>query len=130
MIIEINNLIKLFLGDANCGWCFNHIIALVGKSAICQFDILKGQANAVLDEVERELKDLAEGIDIEEETTQGQWKVSDDDDEEEDGDGWVDEVAALSIADHEELEANVRSIRLVLIKVSHLFNLLYLIGLT
>ena len=61
---------------------------------------------------------------------QGQWEVPDNDDGEKDGDGWVDEVAALSIADHEELEANIRPIRLVLVKVSHLFNLLCLIGLT
>jgi len=130
MIVGISNLIKSFPGDANRGWCFNHIIALVGKSAICQFDVLKGQANVAPDEAERELRDLAEGIDIEEETMQGQWEVPDNDDGEKDGDGWVDEVAALSIADHEELEANIRPIRLVLVKVSHLFNLLCLIGLT
>jgi hypothetical protein len=66
---------------------------------------------------------LAEGIEIEEEMTQVQWEVPNDDGGEEDGDSWVDEVAALSIADREELEANVRPIRLVLVKVSHLFKL-------
>ena len=67
----------------------------------------------MLDKAERELRGLVEGIDIEKEMMQGQWKVPDDDDREKDGDGWVDEVAALSI-----------------VKVSHLFNLLCLIGLT
>jgi hypothetical protein len=123
MIDGISDLVESFPGDANRGWCFNHVIALVGKSAIRQFDVPKGQADAALDKAERELRDLAEGIDIEEETMQGQREVPDDDDGEENGDGWVDEVAALSIADREELEANVRPIRLVLVKVSHLFEL-------
>ena len=132
MIIGISSLIKLFSGDANHGQCLNHIITLVAKSTICQFDVLKDQVGVALDKAERELRDLAEGIDIEEETMQSQWEVPDDDDGEGDGDGdgWVDEVVALLIANHEELEANVRPIRLVLVKVSHLFDLVCLIRLT
>ena len=130
MIIKLSDLIKSFPGDANHGRYFNHVIALVTKSSICQFDILKGQADAALDEAERELRDLADSIDIEDETMQGEWEVPNDDEEEENGDGWVDEVAALLIADHKELEANVRPIRLILVKVSHLFYLLCLVGLT
>src|SRR5882762_11189900 len=130
MINKLGDLIESFPRDANHVRCFNHVIALVAKSAICQFDVLKGQADAVLDEAERELRDLAEGIDIEDEMMQGEWEIPGDDDDEENGDGWVDEVAALSIADREELEVNVRPIRLVLVKVSRLFNLLCLVGLT
>ena len=131
MINELGDLIKSFPGDANHVRCFNHVITLVAKSAIRQFDVPKGQADAALDEAERELRDLAEGIDIEDEMTQGEWEIpGDDDDDEENGDGWVDEVATLSIADREELEVNVRPIRLVLVKVSCLFNLLCLVGLT
>jgi hypothetical protein len=105
---------------------------LVTKSAIHQFDVLKGQADAGLNEAERELRDFVKGIVIEDEMTQGEWEIpgDDDDDDEANGDGWVNEVAALLIADHEELDANVRPIRLVLVKVSHLFNLLCLVGLT
>ena len=130
MIDELGDLIESFPGDANRARCFNHVIALVAKSAIRQFDVPKGQADAALDEAERELRDLAQGIDIEDEMTQGEWEIPGDDDDEENGDGWVDEVAALSIADCEELEANVRPIRLVLVKVSRFFNLLCLVGLT
>lgn len=57
--------------------CFNHVITLVAKSSICQFDILKGQANATLDEAERELKELPEGIDIEDEETGSEWEGAD-----------------------------------------------------
>jgi hypothetical protein len=56
-------------------------------SSIHQFDVLKGQADVGLDEAERELRDLAEGLDIEDETTQGEWEVPNDDDKgEENGD--------------------------------------------
>src|ERR1700728_626640 len=126
MIDELGDLIESFPGDANRARCFNHVIALVAKSAIRQFNVPKGQADAALDKAERELRDLAQGIDIEDEMTQGEWEIPGDDDDEENGDGWVDEVAALSIADCEELEANVRPIRLVLVKVSRFFNLLCL----
>jgi len=130
MIDRLGDHIVSFPRSTNRAQCFNHVIALIAKSLICQFDVLKGQADAALNKAERELIDLAEGIDIEDEMMQGEWEIPGDDDDEENGDGWVDEVAALLIADREELEANVRPIRLVLVKVSHLFNLLCLVGLT
>ena len=118
MINELSNLIASFPRDANRAQCFNHVIALVAKSTICQFDVPKGKADAALDEAERELRELAEGLDIEEEEMVGKWEPLEDDDNE-NTDGWVDEVACLSVADCEELDANIRPIRLVLVKVSH-----------
>jgi len=55
MIDKLSNLIVSFPGDANHAQCFNHVNALVSKSSICQFDIPKGKADAVLDEAKREL---------------------------------------------------------------------------
>jgi hypothetical protein len=77
MIDEIPNIIKTFSGDENRARCFNHIVALVAKSTVHQFDIPKGLANAALDEVERELQELAEGIDIEDKQTQDKWEGPD-----------------------------------------------------
>ena len=126
MIVELADKIKSFPGAENCVWCFNHVVALVAKSSIHQFDVPKGQADAVLDEAEKALRDLAEGVDIEEEMMLGELELPDDDENEapevnENEDGWVDEVAALSVVDREELGENVRPIRLVLVKVSRLF---------
>ena len=120
MIESLSGLLKSFLGDANRARCFNHVIALVAKSSIHQFDVPKGRADAVLDEAERELRELAEGLDIEEEQTKGKWEGPDNEEDEEGEDpvGWVDEVAGLSVADHEELEENIRPVKLVLVKVS------------
>lgn len=124
MIVRLANIIKSFPGHPNHTRCFNHVIALVAKSAVWQFDVPKGLADVALDEAEQELKELAEGIDIEEEIAQGEWEVPDDTEEDrvKSDDGWVDEVAGLSITDHEELEENIRPVRLVLVKVSHLFR--------
>jgi len=49
------------------------------------------------DEAERELRELVEGLDIEEEETAGEWEVLEDDDDE-NTDGWIDEIASLSVA--------------------------------
>ena len=115
MIDELPNRIITFPGDKNRARCFNHIIALIANGSIRQFDIPKGQADAALDQAERELDELAEGIDIEDEKTRAEWEGTEDND---DNDGWVDEVAHLSVADREELEANITPVRLVLVKVS------------
>ena len=119
MIVRMSDLLISFPGDTNRAGCFNHVIALIAKSAIHQFDVPKGRADAALDEVESELRELAEGLDIEEEQTKGEWEGPDneEDEEGEDPDGWVDEVAGLSVADREALEENIRPVRLVLVKV-------------
>jgi hypothetical protein len=94
---------------------------LITKSMIHQFDVPKGKADAALDDAERELRELAEGLDIEEETTKAKWEGPDDEEDEDndDMDSWVDEAANLSVADHKELDLNIRPVRLVLVKFSH-----------
>jgi hypothetical protein len=101
------------------------VTALVAKSAVRQFDVLKGNADSALDEAERELRELAEGLDIEESITEDEWGEADEENENEDlpggedDDSWVDEVAALLPQDREELEAKIQPVKLVLVKVSH-----------
>jgi hypothetical protein len=78
-------------------------------------------ADAALDNTERELRDLAKGLDIEDEQTRGEWEGKEDDvdDNGDTTDGWINEVARLPMADHNELEENIRPVKLVLVKVSH-----------
>lgn len=122
MIDEIPNIIETFPGDENRARCFNHVVALVAKSTVCQFDVPKGLADAALDEAERELQELAEGIDIEDKQTQDEWEGPDNESGEgDDVEGWVDEVARLSVADRAELEENIKPVKLVLVKVSFYF---------
>jgi hypothetical protein len=115
MIEKLAELVPTFPGKANQTRCFLHIINLVAKSVIRQFDVEKGKADDALrlDEAELELRELAEGIDLEDLETQG-----DQDDDDDDDDGWVDERNALSITDREALDASVRPVKLVLVKVN------------
>jgi hypothetical protein len=66
MITELVDLIRNFLGDANRTQCFAHIINLIAKSLLKQFDIPKKKAGEALDKAENALHKLAEGIDLEE----------------------------------------------------------------
>jgi hypothetical protein len=101
-------------GDPNRARCFNHIIALVGKRMIRQFDVPKGGADAALDEAEKELRNLAEGIDIEDMLAKGRQETDEEDDEDDDG----DDGDEMDVEDRADLEASTRPIWLVLVKVS------------
>ena len=115
MIDKLADLLANFPGKANRTRCFLHIINLVVKSVIQQFDVAKGKADNLLDNAEQELRALAEGIDLEDMETQREQGDDNDDVE-----GWVDERNALSVADREELDASVRPVKLALVKVNKL----------
>jgi hypothetical protein len=124
MIDALEDLIKTFPGNPNRVHCFNHVTSLVARSTIWMFDIPKAQADAALDEAERELQELAEGIDLEDLVMQGEHNEADYDDDDavavddEDLDGWVDERAGLSTVDRQALDKSLQPMRLVLVKVS------------
>jgi hypothetical protein len=111
-----------FPGAANQTRCFNHIVALVAIRIVRQFDVAKATDTDIMDEAERELRELAEGIDIEEAETQRERETRDDDDEDEDIDDdiWHEEREMLSATDRQELDESVRPVRLLLVKVSTL----------
>lgn len=115
MIDQLRITMKTFPGDANRARCFNHVVALVAKRMVCQFDVSDKEASAALDEAEKELRELAKGIDIEELVTRGIQDTDEDDDNDEvDKDGMIEEMSA---EDRAELDANTRPVRLVLVKV-------------
>jgi hypothetical protein len=96
MIDELADLIKSFSGASNQTCCFNHVVNLVARTIIQQFDILKSQADGALDEAEQELRDLVEGINIEEVMTAGEQNGEQgDEDDEANEEGWIDEWAAM-----------------------------------
>jgi hypothetical protein len=89
MISELVDLLHNFLGDANHTWCFAHIINLVVKSLLKQFEVPKKKADEVLSKAEWAMVELAEGIDLEELETrlqiQKEGDESDDDDDDDEG---------------------------------------------
>lgn len=112
MIEELANLLNNFPGAANQTRCFTHILNLVVKSILAQFELPKGKAN-IADKI---LK-LAEGLELEEEISakEGEEGEEGDDDNVE---GWIDEREEMNEQQLEALEARVEPIRLLLIKVS------------
>jgi hypothetical protein len=117
MVIELSHLVENFLGEANRTQCFAHIINLVAKSLLKQFDVPKKKADEAIDEAEQTLAELAEGLDIEElmtrlDTVGGDDGCADDDDE-----GLVNEVARLSEEEQAALSESIWPVRLTLVKV-------------
>jgi hypothetical protein len=66
MIEELADLLDDFPGEANRTRCFTHILNVVAKSIIKQFDVPKARAKEVLDDMANELAALAVDLDIEE----------------------------------------------------------------
>jgi hypothetical protein len=118
MIDELVDLLPNFPGPANRCRCFLHIVNLIAKSLLKQFDVLRKAADAALNDAECELLELAAEIDIEEMVTVAEKGAGGDNEENDNVDGWVDETASLSAEEREELRENVQPVRLVLVKVS------------
>lgn len=118
MIAELAELVSEFPGQANRTRCFAHILNLVAKSVIKQFDVPKAGADAALDEAAQALHELAGGIDDEEEAREGEEVPGVDDDElDDDEDGLVDEREEMSEVEREKFDETVQPVRLMLVKV-------------
>jgi hypothetical protein len=121
MIVELMDLIRNFPGEANRTRCFAHIINLVAKSLLKQFDAPKKNSDGALDDSEKALQELAEGLDLEELETR--LEVQMDGEDSDDDDGLVDEVARMSQDEQKELNESIRPVKLALVKVT--FKLTY-----
>jgi hypothetical protein len=101
--------------------CFTHVLNLVAKSLLKQFDVVKKSKNDDgLNEEDHKLFTLAESLEEEELTTANE--LNDDNGEEGDEDNledWVDEVEILPDPERKLLEESVRPVKMVLVKVSH-----------
>ena len=121
MIVELMNLLGNFPGEANHTRCFTHIINLVAKSLLRQFDIPNKKADSTLNEAERILMEVAEGSGLEElETRLEDWLNNEDDDND---NGLVDEVAELTRDKREKLKESIWPVKLAQVKV--IFNFTY-----
>jgi hypothetical protein len=115
MIDALAELVVAFPGAANRTRCFTHILNLVVKVILRQFDVPKAKADEALDVASQVLVDLAGDIEMEEAVMDERDDDEDDDDREE---GWVDPRDGMSQEDRDELDLMVRPVRLVLVKVS------------
>ena len=116
MTTEAGHLLPMF-SPINRTQCFNHILNLVAKSLLKQFDIHQSDSSRQEDDEERSLLEFAGNID-EEERTMAQENDEDEDMEEDDSlEGWVDETKALTDKKREKLDELTRPVRRMLVKV-------------
>ena len=123
----IKQLVKILsdFSEVNCTQCFLHIMNLCAKSIIRQFDVQKKDTNELMDDTERALQVLTEEINLEEQRAAKlpQQHVIDgeansfSENNNDDTDGWVDEMAMLSLAEWTELHEEIQPVKLVLVKV-------------
>ena len=124
MIEELAILIDDFPGATNQTRCFLHVLNLVVKSIIKQFDLPASKKTSdnedddenYMVEATNELLKLAREIEREEEITASR---GDEEDATEDDnvEGWVDEREEMTDAELLKLEASVKPVRLLLSKV-------------
>ena len=110
--------------STNRARCFTHILNLVAKSLLKQFDVCKtSKADEELNEEEAELLNLAGDLDAEDLTTtqesDGDQGIEGENLAEDDLEDWVDEVTALTPGERETLEEDIRPVKMALVKVSH-----------
>ena len=107
MIAELAKILPNFSEDGHTR-CFLHIVNLVAKSIIRQFDVQKKRDDEHLDKAEQELCNLTGDVDLENEEAEeamGEYQISgeiDAGDETDDNvEGWINEMMLLSPAEHE-----------------------------
>ncbi|KAL1936981.1 hypothetical protein VTO73DRAFT_2438 [Trametes versicolor] len=103
--------------------CFAHVINLVVKTLLRQFDVPKAKSSKEVDEEDEELYELADGDDEEDEGEgedeidgEGEFLLPTGAEGGDDDEGWVDEVAAMTDEERAEFQRKVRPVRLCLTK--------------
>ena len=126
MIEHLSTLIEYIPGAANQTRCFAHILNLVVKSVLSQFDTPKkvaGGDSRDLENASDALAALAQELEGTEAQADDDSEEVDDEDEmggEDDGDDDLhDERDGMSEAEVEELEASLVPVKLMLTKASH-----------
>jgi hypothetical protein len=122
MIQEMEDLLPDFAGNASHIRCFLHVVNLVAKSLLKQFDLPKAVASSK--RVDDALKKLDEGLEFEEMVTLADCDNRNEDDEDDNVEwldnnmkGYVDEMALLDNEDCSRLKEQVRPIQYILMKV-------------
>jgi len=116
MIDELAELLDDFPGVANHTRCFSHILNLVAKSVMKQFDLPKARAGKALDTATEALANLAGDIEGEEVSMAGD--LVGDEEEDDNGEGLADIRDGMSADEIAVLDESLQPVRLVLVKVN------------
>jgi hypothetical protein len=116
MIDKLAELLDDFPGAANRTRCFSHILNLVAKSVMKQFDLPKARADEALDAATQALVNLAGDIESEEASMGGDLVGDEEDDD--NGEGLEDVRDEMSEDEIVALDESLQPVRLVLVKVN------------
>jgi hypothetical protein len=116
MIDELSELLDEFPGSANRTRCFTHIINLVAKSIMKQFDLPKARVGEALDAAAQALATLSSDIEREERSMEGD--LVRDEEQDDNNEGLVDIRQEMSDEEITALDKSLQPVRLVLAKVS------------
>jgi hypothetical protein len=116
MINELVDLLSNYPGAANQCRCILHIVNLIAKMLLKQFEVPKKDVDTALNAAEQELLELAAGADMEELVTVVERGLGNNEDVD-DMDGWVNKLNLLSDDGNEKLCQSIQPVRLVLVKV-------------
>ncbi len=120
MIDELARVLPSFAGAPNRVRCFTHVLNLVAKSLIRQFDAEVDKDEAADDADERELAELAAGLEAEEAATRASSAAEDVDEGgsgDDDPDDEFDALEELSDDEKAQFLEDIRPVKLVLAKV-------------
>ncbi|KIM54870.1 hypothetical protein SCLCIDRAFT_30762 [Scleroderma citrinum Foug A] len=117
MMLELEDKVEMFDGQAAHGQCFLHVGNLVGKTMVKAFDLSKKSAEG--DKLEdNELEALTEGLEAK------NWQTIAENDgdffDDDDTDSWVNELLLLTPKECADLEGQVRPVRIALAKIQKL----------
>ena len=124
MIDHLATLVDTFPGAANQTRCFTHILNLIAKSVLCQFEAPKVKGDDVLDDAAKELAAIFDELEDDDDddgasktNSAGDDSGESDEHEDNDDDGLVDKRGGMLEEELASLEESVKPIRLVLTKV-------------
>lgn len=128
MVRELGAAIEGFSGPGHQIRCFAHILNLVAKTIISQFDTKSGTAggdstrdSAAAAKQAAALAEIVAGLDMDSVEVEVEAEVEgegDDDELDDEVDAWIDERCDLSDEEKDELRENVLPLKLILAKVS------------
>ena len=118
MISELSKLIEKFPGPSNRTRCFNHVLAIVAVRIVRNFDVPTEGSDMFMDDAEEELRELAEGLDLEEDETQRNREEGETEEADDDPEDWIHAHRKLSAVDRDALDESMRPIRTLMVKVS------------
>jgi hypothetical protein len=117
MIEALSNIIPAFAGPASQTRCFLHIVNLIAKSLLRQFDAMKTDLNGTDPDGEVEDKDQNGHSETEEGCMEDVDESLREEDEADNDEGWVDESKELTAGELEELKRTTRPVKVALLKV-------------